>query len=650
MASPSLSSPRPVLLGVEAGLGLALVDLLASGLLRTPWQLHLLSFAVFGLAGLAAGLLARPLPRLPNLAFALTFFAGSLLGGVSLLSKQIGTGPLLLPCVAALVISLVASLICLGPKFSLHQGASAGGRLTVLASIPAAALVASHFGVELSGLLLCLCVPVFVALVVCSLPLTDWKIESGLAAAVCLVLTLPVRLGDANETRADLAPTLATAAPDAPDLLLVIVDTMRADALQLDGRGVLSKLAAEGVVFDQCVSAAPWTLPSVSSILTGLLPSQHGAVDASRILSDDVSTLAEQLRDRGYQTAAFTGGAFVSTTFQLDQGFEHFDDSAEFGFRPYRLHTPLIWRLAKNRFLASDGMLDWVDEFPAFDGVCDGATAWLQKREVDRPYFLVLHTYEIHDYFVHHAGTDAGIQRGDFDLSERFGKRLSVHPSELEGATQGDLDYFHAIYSTRMDHVEQRLGVFLEQLGLVDQRPRVLAVVSDHGEGFDAERGRVNHGGRLQDDLLHVPLLLHSTDGVARGARVAEQVRSIDLVPTFLELAGAQAPADVTGISLVGALRGEPLPKVEAWSEERANGRDLVSLRSLPWKLLTEGGEQQHFDLGQDPFEDRATLGAPGELRDRLLEFSVLFPGREGEQSSIGEAAARHLEKLGYLE
>lgn len=630
-----------------------MVDLLASGLLRTPWELHVLSFAAFGLAGLIAGLLARRFPKLPNLAFVLVLFGGSLLGGVSLISKQVGTGPLLQPCLAALALSLAAAVLCLGSKFDLHLGARAGARLIVLASIPVAALAASHFRVGLPGLLLCLSATVLVALAMRSLSKTNAKLEAGLAIAACLLVTLPVRLGDALETRADLSPTLAVAAPAAPNLLLVIVDTMRADALQLDGRGVLSELAADGVVFDQCISAAPWTLPSVSSILTGLLPSQHGAVDASRILPEDVSTLAEQLRDQGYQTAAFTGGAFVSTTFQMDQGFDHFDDSAEFGFQPYRLHTPLIWRLAKNRFLAADGILDWVREYPAFEGVCDSATAWLQQRDPSRPYFLVLHTYEIHDYFVHHAGTDAGVERADFDLSARFAKRLSIHPSELEGSTQGDLDYFHAIYNARMDHVEQRLGDFLDDLKANEPsapRARVLAVVSDHGEGFDAQRGRVNHGGRLQDDLLHVPLLLHSTEGVARGARIAEQVRSIDLVPTFLELAGAKAAADLTGISLAGALRGEQLPSAEAWSEERANGRDLVSLRSLPWKLLAEGGEQQHFDLRQDPFEEAATLGAPGELRDRLDEFPVLFPGREGEQSSIGEAAARHLEKLGYLD
>jgi len=635
-------SPRPLTSALTAGAGLALADVLASGPLRMPWKLILLSFALWLLVGALSGLVAKRI-RVAGLGLGLVVFAGSALNAFSLLSKQLAGdfGPAWMAIAAA--IALLAGLLCLGVKRGLL------GTSLVLASIPASSLwitsleLSPHFLAPAIGL------PVLLA------GLTRWPGHLPKAHApnvfgallVAILLPLPVALLDAAPIRADLSPTTAASTGDAPDIVLVIIDTLRADALKRVPE--LDRWASTGVRFERCISTAPWTLPSVSSILTGLLPSQHGATNAARVLPEETQTLAENLRAAGYQTAAFTGGAFVSPSFQLDQGFEHFEARAEFGFQPFRIHVPMVWRLAKNRFLPLEPILGWVQEYPGIDGILGAARTWLGKRDPTRPYFLVLHSYEVHDYYLRHPECDRDIRPTDFGLSARFQGRQSIHPGELVDASQGDLDYFEAIYLHRLQHVSGALLEFLDSGTAQTARPRVVALTSDHGEGFDAARGRVHHGGRLHEDLLRVPLVLRAPGMLPMPQSISEPVSSIDLAPTLLQLAGASNLPASPGLSLVALIRGAIPGQRTLWSEERANGRSLLALHQGIWKLLRERGSEQLFDLGSDPKEEHALPEVPRELQEQLDHFRTRFPARSAQASRIDAQTEAHLRSIGYL-
>lgn len=626
--------------GTVAGLALALADALATGVQRTPPRLLLLILAFGLVVGLGAGL-AQTVVRRRGTALALVVAFGTVLNGLSLASKDLAgdriTG------LFVLLAALLGAVACLTLRPERRGPALV---FVILAGVPGSSLLVATLGASALTVGLTSYLPLALALLVRTHVVAGSHLVRGAAVvATAVLLVLPVARRDPDTTREDQPQTSAARAQaSAPDVVLAIVDTLRADALPADG--TFARLAENGVRFTDCVSTAPWTLPSVSSILTSLLPSQHGATSAARPLPADVVTLAEAFAAAGYQTAGFTGGAFVSSAFRLDQGFEHFDATAEFGFRPLTVHVPLVWRLAKNRYVPLRSIAGWVGEYPGIEGLCSAAERWLETRDRERPLFLLLHTYEAHDYYLYHPGVDEDVPG---DPSARFRGRLSVHPSELSDANASDVAWFRTIYERRIDHVEETLGELLASLESKAGRSRVIALTSDHGEGFDATRRRVHHGGRLHDDLLRVPLILAAPDRLPVGTRVDAQVSTVDLMPTLLDLAGVPAPEGLAGGSLVRLARGELGDQHDAWSEERSNGRNLLSLRTEGWKLVRDDEEESAFELARDPLEDAPTSG-PAALRERIRAFSELYPARQVDEADIDPATLEHLRKLGYVD
>ena len=642
-ATRASGAGRPLFEALAAGLCLGGLDALAGGLQRMPLELLWLSLALGLALGLGAALIAVPTRR-PGAALALVLVAGSVLNVASIASKELG--------LVTLRVTLPLACLALAPPLFVRRrarGAAAGALL--LASVPIASLTVGLLGASFSTVLLAALLPVATGLLLFTGPLRRSSAARTGAAALALVLVVtPVLWRDPDRERPDLPPPTEMARADAPDVLFLLVDTLRADAVADEGEGLFARIGREGVRFERCVSTAPWTLPSVSSILTSLLPSQHGATSSGHALPLEVETLAESFRAAGYRTAAVTGGAFVSPAFRLDQGFEHFDETAELGFRPFLLHVPLAWRVAKNRYFPLRAAVRWVDEYPGARGLVDAALAWLERLEDDRPLFMLVHSYEAHDYYLYHPHVDDAFLDELPSPSERFAGRLSVHPSELEGASQEDLDWFETIYRRRIEHVESELDRLHGALAAERGRDLVTVLVSDHGEGWDARRGRVHHGGRLHDDLLLVPFVLHAPDRLPAG-RHGEPVSTLDVMPTLLELAGVALPQDLTGTSLAPFLRaGEPTPARRQWSEERTNGVDLVALRAQGWKLLrSEDRAPVGFDLDRDPLEDEPLAGPPEELEEALRGFEELFPPREVDPNELDEATRQNLERLGYL-
>jgi arylsulfatase A-like enzyme len=624
---------------------LGLADWIASGA-STPATLVVLTLGGGGLAGGLAGGLQVALGR-RGLALGLVLALGIALEGFSMASKELAGAARMAAFPAVLVVALLA-LAFAQRRPATDRGANVAWAWLALAAIPLGSLLAYGLAALGPWRTAALATPLVVLLLEHALARSR-RAPQLLAGLSLVLLAGPDLMLGHEPPRAELATIEPKGASlsGRPSIVLLVIDTLRADALPPDGE--LARIGREGVRFEQALSAAPWTLPSVASLLTGLHPSQHGAVTAGSPLPLDVTTLAEVLRASGYATAAFTGGAFVGSAHRLDQGFELFDPRCERRFPPFTVHTPLVWRLAKNRYFPLRPLVRWVDEYRGFAGVTAAAREWAEQRRAHgdrRPFLLFLHTYQVHDYYLYDPPVDDEVLASAG--SAPFSGRLSVHPSELAAAPQADLDRFRRIYEARIGAVEAELPALEALVRDAAGDEVVWAVTSDHGEGFDAAHRRVHHGGRLHDDLLRVPLLLRARGRLPSGRVVTEQVRTIDLLPTLLELAGIEAPPGLAGESLLGAIAGaRPFPGL-SFAEELARGYGLRSARRADWKLIQGPLGEQGHDLAADPLE-LEPRSAPEELRAALAGFPQRFPARAIEEAELDAGTLEELRTLGYV-
>ncbi len=383
-----------------------------------------------------------------------------------------------------------------------------------------------------------------------------------------------------------------TTEPRRANLLLISLDTVRADRLSLYGhpRPTSPHLDAwagsKAVVFEQAVAGAPWTLPSHMTMLSGLDALHHGINhDVGRSLEPaqrGFDLLAEILRRQGYATAATTGGAYLHPKYGFHQGFNS-----------YR-----YWHDRAR------------DDQEISDGV-DRALDFLATPR-SRPFFYFLHTYAAHDpyearqpYFdqltpqlealegeiaLHsppNRPQNAFRQQIYFELRQKDGKR------RLELADRDLLQAFYDSGLARLDAELQRLFTGLEELALDDDT--VVVITSDHGENLLDGAGRVGHLD-LYDSNLLVPLVIAWPDGRGAGSRVPQQVRSSDILPTVLESLGLEVPSAVDGVSLlpwVGASSAQNMaagapadtPPTDAWAYCGSANRGLA-LRRDDHKLI----------------------------------------------------------------
>jgi arylsulfatase A-like enzyme len=292
---------------------------------------------------------------------------------------------------------------------------------------------------------------------------------------------------------------LSASRPSGPSVLLVTIDTLRADHVGAYGaEGVetptLDGLAARGVLFERAMASVPLTLPSHASLMTGQYPPTHGVRhNAIFTLADEAETLAERFQARGFATGAVIGAAVLEGDFGIDQGFDHYDDSL-----PTERAT-------------SAGFY----ERPAA-AVTDAALDWL--GQVDRPFFLWVHYYDPH---------------ASYSPPEPWKERFAKRPYDGEVAS--------------VDHALGRLLGALDADGRLAET--IVAVTSDHGEGL-GEHGEGSHTYLIYESVLHVPMIL-AGPGLPAGRRVAPVAANTGLAATLLALTGtpALAKTDVGDLS-----------------------------------------------------------------------------------------------------
>ncbi|HSM14273.1 MAG TPA: sulfatase, partial [Thermoanaerobaculia bacterium] len=420
-------------------------------------------------------------------------------------------------------------------------------------------------------------------------------------------------------------------APRRPDIVLISIDTLRADELgcagyELPTTPFLDRFRDQSVMFEDVSAAAPSTLASHASIFTAQIPQHHGASFARRLaLPDSAETLAEVLRRHGYQTLAFTAHGQMATGFGLEQGFEVYRARSE---------RREAWALRRTLRRA----------LRRVDRVADG-----------RPLFLFLHTYEIHHPYtpdpeiLARLDPDYGGTLGDSIPVETL---ISINAGSL-AIDEADARHLRRAYDAELVAVDEALGGLFDELRRRGRfRDAVIAVTSDHGEEFGEHGYQGWHSHTLHEELLRVPWLLHLPGGEAAGARVSDPVRLIDVAPTLLDAVGIDPPATFDGRSVLPLARGEPLrelPSVAVLDLEGADPAVWASVRYRGWKQIGP----QLFDLAADPGE-RVDVAAIRPQRmaelNRLLRAVAGARARSrGARSQLDAETERELRALGYL-
>jgi len=327
-----------------------------------------------------------------------------------------------------------------------------------------------------------------------------------------------------------------------PHVVLVTIDTLRADRLASYGHGIATphadRLAREGALFENAFADSPWTTPSMASVLTGNYATLHGFRSTTiHQLQPENETLAEVLHGAGYATAAFVGSFPLDSIFQLDQGFDHYDDAFTRPITTLPDHelTPVrsvfLDSPEQQRFLQLSKTLN--DSRREDAEVTDAALAWLAEHAADSAPFLL---------WVHYFGPHE-------------------KPNWLVPG-QGRLAQHRSRYDTDVEAVDRELGRLLDALdrdGLTDDS--LVVFHADHGESL-GEQGLVDHGPLLNEASLRIPLVMRYPGVVAAGIRDEALARNVDIFPTVLEAVGVSNETPRSGESLLSRIRAGALPSL----------------------------------------------------------------------------------------
>ena len=525
-----------------------------------------------------------------------------------------------------------------------------------LGAAAAVAQISMHYGLSDQGLRILFGAGVLVAAGVWRSPPVSALIG---ACAVLWLLWPGVAAGRDAEAlrRADLAaPTGSAPDPALPSLLLVVLDTVRADRLgcygydERDTTPNLDRFATAATRYTQARSASSWTLPSHATLLTGLRPAQHGAThpraggDESTLdpawpaqpLRADVTTLAERLRERGYVTGAIVSNPlYLRHEFGLDRGFQHYDDRDPAAVPRYLALPQLFGRKPwvanlgyRDAEQITDLALAWLDQYAR------GAAAGAQDG---RPFFLMLNYMDAHMPYVPAAPFDRA-------FSDLRPERPLAAPRELHSL----------LYDRELAYLDHHVGRLLDGLAEVgDGADLAVVITSDHGEAF-GEHGFWKHDWTLYDEVVRVPLLVRSR---SHAARVDDTpVDGTDVHALRAGLAGLQLPPLGAGFPAVTS-EWYRVEDDDAW-EARFGGVDL-DRDLLAWVedgrkfVVSSAGSVEVYDLAADPGELAPLALAPEVLeaaRERARQWWRAHPPPDLATGDLDPETLERMRALGYLD
>lgn len=433
-------------------------------------------------------------------------------------------------------------------------------------------------------------------------------------------------------------------------IMLISIDTLRYDHTSV-GRYYrnttpeLARFAGEGIVFDNCYSAAPWTLPSMMSLITGLSPMAHGVEDKSPPLADGIPTLAQIIRNYGWHTSAFYTTINVSSVYGFDRGYEDYE---EFDIMNRERH-------------------------PNAQEVNEKALPWLEAN-YKRPFFLAIHYFDPHWpyspqppydslYFPDYNGSLSGVMQ---DFRPFLSGQKTLSPI--------DLKYFVALYDAEIKYTDDQIGKVLDKLktlGIYDDM--MIIVVADHGEEF-MEHGGLSHGLTTYQELIHIPLIIKFPakyrSPIPPSSRMRRPVTTIDVAPTILDALGIPPYEGFMGRSLIDTemTEGEWEERILFSKTDRHYSHHIAVIKEgmkfihgyFPGDpFFPDKRKQEIYMLGADPGEKNNLAEARPEILEEMR--AILFENVKEERKlhrvymsteapvTFDEATIKRLEALGYL-
>jgi arylsulfatase A-like enzyme len=422
--------------------------------------------------------------------------------------------------------------------------------------------------------------------------------------------------------------------PGGPNVVLIGIDTLRADHLSCSGyeRNTtpnIDVVASEASVFKRAFATTSWTLPSFHSIMTSLYQASHGVITHKHRLDRSHVTLAEILKNQGYRTAGFVSGPFLKAIYGFDQGFDVYEESVS--------SASVI---EANEDITSPALTDLV-------------LPWLQENAGNR-FFLFIHYWDPHADYIPPAPYDKIFDpyyEGTMDGTNiKWTDKVSTLTSKR------DVEHIVALYDGEItwtdDHVGQVMNT-LRESGLDENT--VVVIVSDHGEEFLDHGGKV-HGMTIYNEVIHVPLIFR-IPGVSEARKFESVVSTVDVMPTILDILDIGLPRSIDGESLMAIINGERDKKRtnEVYSELLHNLTTVVRGR---WKLIydSEVDRFELYDIETDFSEsdDLAPSNATivQELANVLSDWLTAKKSGQVAAPEVheNEKTMKQLKALGYIQ
>jgi arylsulfatase A-like enzyme len=439
-------------------------------------------------------------------------------------------------------------------------------------------------------------------------------------------------------------------------VILITVDTLRHDVLTSNNPtgGItthMDRIARDGANFSNAFSCAPWTLPAMSSIMTGLPPATHNTVDWYSRLPEACYTLAEGMSDAGYRTAAIGNNYFLAPRTNMGQGFH------EYTWYP----SPVVQ--AKSFEM---GLAHWLWAIPLhFSGdttkLTDMAMSWLSENR-NQDFFFWLHYYDPH---LPYSPPDEYLPEDPIQRAQgkQFWNLQRVH-SGLTGKTQAERSWIKALYDGEVRYVDDSIGRLLdhlETLGLYEDA--LIILTSDHGEEF-WDHGGFEHGHSLYNELIQVPLFIKPPDNDA-GRTISSYVSTRSILPTVLAYCGLDNPVqDASALSLRDLMNttdnSPATPPVASSALLYRDKQETIIFDATKYTRSIESSAQYLFNLQSDPGEEHNLIFDQPEMmntgqsllddeRRRALELRHLLQLGGEDATEMTPQDIEILRSMGYL-
>lgn len=462
-----------------------------------------------------------------------------------------------------------------------------------------------------------------------------------------------------------------------PNVVIFLMDCVRSDHLSSYGYGVrttpnIDRVRGEGVLFKNMIATSGWTLPTHSSLFTGLYPSIHGASKEHLYLDDTYPTMASVLRDNGYSTSCFSSVGYVSRETGLDRGFDAFEESFEkegstSRFDKYKLKYKALRLLS---LASSSAKKDIIPGKITNWKVRD----WYKgKREKDKPFFMFIHYIDAHKPYIYKQHYHEMFLKDKDKLAKGIEMSNYGWPEYTLRVGELDDDVINALYDSKIysiDYCIQEVMDMIRDAGEYDNT--VFVFTADHGEILTTI---FDHHFYITDEVLKIPLLIRYPEAFEPGSTRDDLASTVDIMPTVLDIAGIEWKSTldhIQGISLLEPNGGERYVVAERgkmndpWLKKKPELNNVAghppfdctqkAVRTSEYKYIwTSDGTEELYHIATDENETKNIVKEKADIAARLKAKLLEIVGSSGERTDqaksteIEEKLKKSLESLGYM-